>query len=210
MEKQDVFLQRAYIALTNVLNSPELLTVMAQYSFDEKKIRDGLKMHKDIAQLTLQREQAQEAQYQATQVLTQAKVELMGIFRMHQETARLAYQRDAAQYQDTLRLTGPIPRSTTDCLRHIKRFYAHIPVAMMEKYVVPQKELTDASRLVDRILELLALQIKAKSLPQQLSDTRQQTLDKLQAWMYRFDKIAQLAFDDNPQQREALGQTVRR
>ena len=81
---------------------------------------------------------------------------------------------------------------------------------MMEKYVVTNKEMTDASRLVDRVQDLLALQTKAKSLPQQLSDTRQQTLDKLQAWMHRFEKIAKIAFEDQPQQREALGQTVRR
>jgi hypothetical protein len=210
MERQDVFLQRTYIALTNVLNSPELLAILTQYSFTEKAIRDALKLHSSVEQLTVERERAQEAQYQATQQLKQAKEELMSIFRIHLQTARLAYQRDATQYQDTLKLTGPIPRSTTDCVRHIKRFYTHIPVPMLEKYAVTQKELTDAHRLADQVIDLLALQTKAKSQPQQLSDTRQQTLEKLQTWMYRFEKIAQIAFDDQPQQLEALGQTVRR
>ena len=41
-------------------------------------------------------------------------------------------------------------------------------------------------------------------------ETIDQTLDKLQAWMHRFEKIAKIAFEDQPQQREALGQTVRR
>lgn len=209
MEKQDVFLHRTYVALTNVLNSPELLVIMAQYSFDEKKIREGLKMHGTVDTLTLQREQAQSAQYQATQLLTQAKEDLLNLFRKHLETARLAYLREAADYQDTLHITAIVPRATVDCLKHIKRFYAHIPVPMMEKYLVPQKELTEANRLAQRVKELLALQIKAKSQPQHLSDARQKAFTALKAWMYRFDKIAQLAFDDQPQQLEALGQTVR-
>jgi len=208
MERQDVFLQRTFIAITNVLNSPELLSVTTKYSYTEKVLRDALKLHSSVERLTVERERAQEAQYQATQQLNQAKEELLTTFRIHLQTARLAYQRDADQYQDTLRLTGPIPRNTTDCLRHIKRFYTHIPVAMMEKYATVSKELTDASRLVDQVLQLLALQTSAKSVPQQLSDTRQQTLHQLQVWMYRFEKIAQVAFADQPQQLEALGKTV--
>ena len=210
MERQDVFLQRTYIALTNVLNSPELLAVLTQYSFTDKVIREALKLHSSVEQLTVERERALEAQYQATQQLNQAKEELMSVFRIHLQTARLAYQRDADQYQDTLKLTGPVPRNTTDCLQHMKRFYTHVPVPMLEKYAVTPKEIVDAHRLADQVTELLALQTKAKSLPQQLSDTRQQTLEKLQAWMYRFEKIAQVAFDDRPQQLEAFGKTVRR
>lgn len=210
MEKQDVFLHRVYVALTNVLSSPELLAVMTLYSFDEKKIRAGLKMQSAVNALTLQREQAQATQYQATQLLTRSKEDLMSLFREHLETARLAYLREAADYQDTLRITAAVPRATLDCLKHIRRFYAHIPVLMMEKYLVPEKELTEASRLAQRVAELLALQIKAKSQPQQLSDARQKAFDALKAWMYRFERIAQIAFDDQPQQLEALGQTVKR
>nr|WKN38171.1 hypothetical protein K4G66_05590 [Tunicatimonas sp. TK19036] len=209
MERQDVFLQRTFVALTNLLNSPELLEVMAEYSFDEKKVRQGLKMHGKVETLTLQREQAQEAQYQATQLLTQAKEDLMSIYRKHLETARLAYLREAADYQDTLHITATVPRTMVDCIKHIKRFYAHVPVPMMEKYLVPQKELTEASRLAQRVNELLALQIKAKSQPQQLSDLRQKELNALQAWMHRFEKIARIAFEEQPQQLEVLGHTVR-
>ena len=107
MERQDVFLQRTYIALTNLINSPELLAVVAEYSYTEKKIREALKLHSTVEQLTVERERAQETQYQATQRLTEAKEKLMSTFRMHQETARLAYQRDAKQYQDTLLALSP-------------------------------------------------------------------------------------------------------
>lgn len=208
MEKQDQFLQRTFVALTNALNTSELLTALSQYTYDAPHIRKGLALYHRIEELTRQREQAQEAQYQATQVLNQAKEELLYIFRIHTDTARLAYRREE-QYQDTLGLTGAAPRDTAACLQHITRFYTHVPTPLMAKYHVPQKELNQAKRLVGRVQELLALQKKAMSQPQQLSETRTRTLSELQAWMRRFYKAAELAFGDQPQQREALGQVVK-
>ena len=209
-ENQDQFLQRVYIALTNALNVPQLLATLAQYTYDANKIGEGLGLYHRIENLARQREQAQEAQYRTTQLLNEAKEELLSLFKIHADTARLAYQREAAQYQDTLRLTGPVPRATAACLKHIKRFYAHIPAPMMDKYRVARKELNQGVQLVERVQELLALQKKTMSQPQQLTEARQQAFTELQTWMRRFDKMAGIALDDQPQQREALGQTVRR
>lgn len=208
MEKQNQFLQRTYVALTNALNTPELLSKLSQYSYDAQKISEGLSLYDRIKNLTRQREQAKEAQYQATQLLNATKDELLYIFKVHTDTARLAYQREP-QYQDTLEIARAAPRDTAACLQHIQCFYAHVPAPMMAKYHVPPKELTQATQLVARVQELLALQKKSMSQPQQLSEARTHLLDELQTWMRRFEKISQVAFDDQPQQREALGQVVR-
>lgn len=209
MKNQTRFLQRVYVALTNTLNTPELLAALAEFNYDAKKVRQGLSLYQRVEELTQQREQAQEAQYQATQLLTDAKERLLSLFKIHVDTARLSYRREASSYQDTLGLTRTTPRDTASCLKHIKRFYAHVPPVMMAKYHVPQKELHEGIRLADRVQELLALKTKATSQPQHLSALRQQALEELQTWMRRFDKITQLALEDQPQQREALGRTVR-
>ena len=207
-KNQDQFLQRTLVALTNALNTPELLEALTKYSYDALKIREGVALYDRVEDLTRQRERAQEAQYQATQLLNQAKDELLYIFSIHADTARLAYRREA-KYQDVLGLVGAAPRETAACLAHIKRFYANVPAPMMARYHVPQKELTQTTRLVARVEELLGLQKNAMSQPQKLSEARQRTLEELQTWMRRFDKITLVAFDEQPQQREALGQTVR-
>ncbi len=207
-KNQNQFLHRVRVALTNALSTPDILTALSEYSYDAKKIRQGLSLYDDIEELTRQREQAQEAQYQTTELLGQAKEELLYIFKIHVSTARLGYQREAAA-QDTLRITRAAPRETVACLEHIKRFYAHVPTSMMAKYHVPQKELTQAGRLLDRVEELLALQKKMMSQPQQITEVRMQKLVELQTWMRRFDKISQVALDDQPQQREVLGQVVK-
>ena len=207
-KNQDQFLQRTLIALTNALNTPELLAALERFTYDAKAIQEALAIHERIEKLTRQREQALEVQYQTTQLLQQAKEEMLYLFRIHADTARLAYRREA-QYQDTLNLSAAAPRETAACLRHIKRFYAHVPVAMMTKYHVPPKELAQAEKLQQRVQEALALQKKAMSQPQQLTDARQKALAELQTWMRRFDKTAKLAFDDQPQQLEVLGMVVR-
>jgi hypothetical protein len=207
-KNQDQFLQRTLIALTNALNTPELLAALERFNYDAKAIQEALVIHERIEKLTRQREQALEVQYQTTQLLQQAKEEMLYLFRIHADTARLAYRREA-QYQDTLNLSAAAPRETAACLRHIKRFYAHVPVAMMTKYHVPQKELAQAEKLQLRVQEVLALQKKALSQPQKLTKARQQALTELQTWMRRFDKTAKLAFDDQPQQLEVLGKVVR-
>lgn len=207
-KNQDKFLQRTLIALTNALNTPELLAALERFTYDAAAIQEALAIYERIEDLTQQRERALEAQYQTTQLLNQAKEELLYLFKVHTDTARLAYRREA-QYQDTLNLSAAAPRETAACLRHIKRFYAHVPAAMMAKYHVPQKELAQSAKLRQRVQEVLALQKKTMSQPQQLTQARQQALTELQTWMRRFDKTAQLAFDDQPQQLEALGKVVR-
>ncbi len=161
---QDQFLQRTLIALTNALNTPELLAVLERFTYDAAAIQEALAIYERIEDLTQQRERALEAQYQTTQLLNQAKEELLYLFRIHADTARLAYRREA-QYQDTLNLSAAAPRETAACLRHIKRFYAHVPAAMMAKYHVPPKELAQSAKLQQRVQEVLALQKKTMSQP---------------------------------------------
>ena len=208
MEKQTHFLHRVRLTLTNALNTPELLAALTVYSYNASKIQEGISLYDTITDLTRQRERAQEAQYQATQLLNAAKEELLYMFKIHVNTARLAYRREA-EYQDTLRITRTLPRETAACLEHIQRFYAHVPAPMMTKYRVSSKELTETARLVERVQELLALREKAMSQPQQITEARQRAFAELQTWMRHFDTIARVALAEQPQHLEALGQVMK-
>ena len=68
-KNQDQFLQRTLIALTNALNTPELLAALERFTYDAKAIQEALVIHERIEKLTRQREQALEVQYQTTQLL---------------------------------------------------------------------------------------------------------------------------------------------
>ena len=201
--KQNNFLKQVYIALTNTLNSPELLVAFQEFGYNEKKLRDGLKRHTHIGQLIQQQQLAQHELKTATRALQEARQKLISLFQIHLDTARLAYKREAG-YTDTLSLTRRRSRATADLCTQAKTFYANIPVELMEKYHVPQKELNDASKLATQVMELVALQRKAQAHVQDLTQTRKAALADLKTWMQTFLTIAKLALREQPQQLEAL------
>ena len=201
--KQSKFLQQVYVSLTNSLNSPELLILLQEYGYDEKKLRDGLKRYEEMEQLNRQQQLALHAAKSASQALQEARKQFISLFQVHLETARLAYKREAG-YTDTLSLTQGRSKAIADLLAQARTFYAHIPVALMARYHVPQKELTEAGRLATRVMELLALQRKTQAQVQTLTQTRKAAMAELKTWMRTFLTIAKLALREHPQQLEAL------
>lgn len=205
--KQNLLLKQAYIAIINTLSAPALLAILSQYSYDEKKMRDGLKRYENIKQLTQQRKQATQIARSVSRTLQEAKDRLNGLFQLHLDTARLAYKREAA-YIDDLKLTRGRKNAILDLLTHAEEFYANIPTEMMEKYHAPKKELTEAARLVDKVMELAAMQRQAQGQVQALTKARTAALEDLQVWLRKFMTIAEAALDENPQQLEAFNKVV--
>ncbi|MEM6845532.1 MAG: hypothetical protein AAF632_25180 [Bacteroidota bacterium] len=201
--KQNNFLNQVYVALTNALNSSELLALLQQYGYNDKKLRDGLKLYERVEQLNQQQQLTTHAAKTASQTLQDTRQRLIEIFQIHLETARLAYKREAG-YEDVLSLTQARSKTTPDLLAQAKRFYANIPVALMEKYHVPQKELNEVAKLVEQVKELVALQRKTQAGMQSLTQTRQTAMFELKDWMKTFFTIAKIALRDHPQQLEAL------
>ncbi|MEQ9441213.1 MAG: hypothetical protein RIG62_19375 [Cyclobacteriaceae bacterium] len=205
--KQNKFLKQVYVALNNALNNPELQTILQEYGYNEKKLRDGLKRYEGIEQLTQQQQMAWYQAKSTSQILKDTRQQLTVLFQMHLDTARLAYKREAA-YTDTLGLTRARNKATLDLLDQARMFYTHIPVAMMEKYHAPQKELNEAGKLVNRVFELVALQRQAQAQVQTLTQTRNAAIHDLKIWMRSFLTIAKIACHEHPQQLEALDVVV--
>ena len=95
-----------------------------------------------------------------------------------------------------------------DILAQAETFYTQIPVPMMEKYHVPRKELNEATKMVTKVRELQALQRHTQAQVQSLTQQRLQAIESLQTWMRRFMTVAKVALEEQPQQLEALNQTV--
>ena len=201
--KQSSFLNQVYIALTNALNTPSILALLEVYGYNAKKIREGLKQYEKIEQLKQQQEDATLEARMASQTLQSARQQLITLFQMHLETARMAYKREA-DYTDTLLLVQPRSKTTPELLAQTKRFYNNIPIALMEKYHAPQKELNEAAKLVAQVKELVALQRKTQAQVQTLTQIRKAALADLKDWMRTFYTIAKLALREHPQQLEAL------
>ena len=206
-QSQNVVLDEAYLAITNALNIPELRGPLSRYGYDEARLRDGLTYHTTVKQLTQQREQATRTARETVALYQESKDRLLDLFQTHRDTARLAFKREPA-YTDYLKLTQRRKRATTDMLAQAETFYLNVPVAMMEKYRVPRKELNEAAKLVTQVRDLRALRNHTQGQVQSLTQSRLRALEALQTWMRRFLTVAKVALEENPQYLEALNQTV--
>lgn len=207
MEKQNVLLQKAYVALNNAQRDPELQAALARYGYDAARLQEGLTRHATVEQLTQQRKQATHAARETAALYQSSKEQLVDLFQMHREIARIAFRREA-QYTDHLKLTGRRETNLADLLVQAETFYKQVPVAMMERYRVPRKELNEVAKVVTKVRELQAMQRHTQSQVQSLTQTRLRALEDLHTWMRRFMTIARVALEEQPQQLEALSRTV--
>nr|WKN37904.1 hypothetical protein K4G66_04175 [Tunicatimonas sp. TK19036] len=207
MPKQQQFLNQSRLALNNSLTTPALLTILQTYGYDDKAIKSGLVIHAQVETVTEARDAAYGVVRSTNRALQQAKDTLLSMFQSHLNMARLAFTRE--DYADDLKITGRRKGATADWLAQAQKFYTHVPIEIMEKYHVPKKELDEAKKLTVKVLDLLALQQKAKSQAQQLTQDRKAAYEALHAWMKKFIGIARVVFADQPQQLEALGLVVK-
>ena len=98
MKKQDPFLQRTFTTLTNVLSTPELQRPLAKHNYDLPKIREGMRLHDTVEDLTLRLEREQEAQHQTTQ-LQEAQAELRTWMQHFDMTTQLVFNHQPQQFE---------------------------------------------------------------------------------------------------------------
>ncbi|WPP52205.1 hypothetical protein [Catalinimonas niigatensis] len=207
MKKLNLFMKDSYIALHNALTTPSMLTLLAKFGYNEKKIREAMDRLQQIKQIILLRNEASNVSRSATRNLQLAKDTLLSLFNIHLETARLAFKREA-DYHDDLNICARRKGATMDWLEQAERFYATVPQPMMEKYNVLPQELEQASQLLVQVMDLMAAQSSAKSREQELTKQRNEQVEALKIWMRQFMRVAEVALSESPQQLEALNKVV--
>ncbi|MGB3780802.1 MAG: hypothetical protein WA960_20735 [Tunicatimonas sp.] len=206
-QTQNALLNEAFVTITNALNNPQLQEALSHYGYTAPRLRTGLERHATAKQLTRQRQRAIQTAKETAELYQSSREQLVERFQMHRELARVAYKREAA-HTDHLKLTGARETTIVDLLAQAETFYANVPTAMMEKYHVPRKELNEMTKLVAKVQELQAMQRDTQSQVQSLTQLRLRAIKALQTWMRRFMTVAKVALEEQPQQLEALGQTV--
>ena len=207
MPTQNQFLNQTFFTLSNVLSTPQLLSLLAAHGYDEKAIKRGLMLHAQVETTTETRDAAQGVVRSTNRSLQQAKEASLVLFGSHLVLARTAFKREG--YPDDMKITGRRAGATEEWLSQAKKFYLHVPADLMAKYNVSKKELMEAQKMVAKVMELLALQQKTRSQAQQLTQERLKSYEELHAWMKKFMRIARAVLTDHPQQLEALGLVVK-
>lgn len=206
-QKQNTLLNEAYITITNAMNNPQLQAALSHYGYTPARLQTGLERHTAAKQLTQQRQRAIITAKETAELYQSSREQLIELFQAHREIARVAYKREAA-YTDHLKLTGARESTLVDLLAQAETFYANVPAPMMEKYSVSRKELNEVAKLATKVQDLQAMQRDTQSQVQSLAQMRLLAIKSLQTWMRRFLTVAKVALEEQPQQLEALGQTV--
>lgn len=110
-----------------------------------------------------------------------------------------------------MKLNGVRKKVLPEWMDQAGSFYRH---AMTEKdtlakFNVTAKELSEMQKLLNRMVEVQALQIELKGRMQVISEQKKQAYATLRKSISKFYQIAKIALDTEPQQLETLGLIVK-
>lgn len=204
--KTEDFLHQVAVGLKSASTLPELQKTLASYGYDEHRIREGSKLHKNVLALQAQQLAARSAAKDATATFQQAREGLQSLYRRHIAIARIAFDKNSAAWKK-LQLDGRRKRSIAGTQWQAQMFYGQIVnyFDVVEKYNLAQREIKETTKLLEQLVTLQVLQQQAKNQAQTLTQMKDENLELLVAWWRRFARTAQLAFETSPQHLEALG-----
>ena len=140
---------------------------------------------------------------------TKAQQEAHQLYMMHVKMVRMAVPKEEELWKK-LGLTGKRDTSLTGWLTQVNRFYQNVGQVqeVLAQFNVSPEALQQAQAKVEAVAAMRVDQNRTRSQSQQLREQRDTALHKLEKWVRHFRKIAEIAFEDNPQQLEALGMAV--
>jgi hypothetical protein len=153
-------------------------------------------------------------QFAATDEVSKAREKANAVYMMYVKLARLAFEKDRYVY-GSLQLNGRRNESHSGWLRQASTFYNH---ALEDKNIqtglalmgITFEKLKAGQKLVKDFEIKLDKQIMESSQAQKATELRDQALDRMNDWMYKFIKVSRIALQDSPQDLEALGLTIKR
>lgn len=187
----------------------EIMKRMNQHGCDAKFINEGEKGCQQVQSLGEQQEDAHRKAKEATQTLWDTRQYIHDRYMLHLKLSRVALKDDAAA-AEKLGFKGIRKTRLNEWLRQTNQFYRHALeyAETLEKYNIPRHELEESKTLLGQLIELSALQQKAQSQAQLLTQKKQESLTQLERWYRRLIRVAHIALEDEPQQLEALGVVV--
>lgn len=209
-KKKNVFLNRTAIALTNALQSPNILDALTQHGIDERHIKQLQSQLREAQQMGHQYRDASAEAKAATQSLHDVQAEAKKMYRQHVQLSRVALSGNLTLL-DKMDLNGARKRTLADWMTQAINFYRHAATIKetLAPYNITAKEISEMQKLLNRMVELQTLQFQLKGKMQVVSEQKKQVFATLRKSMSKFYRIARIALETDPQQMEVLGLVVK-
>ncbi|MEQ9442345.1 MAG: hypothetical protein RIG62_25120 [Cyclobacteriaceae bacterium] len=207
---QEQKLERSFFAIEGVRSNPEMVKTLKQVGWTPQETTQGWKMYEHAYGSFEEQKEKLSQQRNATDALNASEDALNKIYKKHLHLTRMAvpYQRNVYL---TLELNGRRKAERSAWIGQIRSFYKNIDLVVSElaEYGVTAEEIDQAQAMIETVAAARIKQHEARSAAQQARIDRDQSYQKLDAWMSRFIRTARFAFAENPQQLEALGIVVK-
>ena len=202
-------LEWARLVIDGALADNAITKQTAHYGFDRKACQQARNLYEAAYGVQMTKDNELGVQRTATRALRETQTEAHQGYMKHVKIVRMAVPRDEELWKK-LGLIGKRETTLTGWLRQVRQFYRNVALVQdtLQSFNVLPAEWQQVQAQVESVATMRVEQNRTRSQSQQLRQQRDIALRKLEKWVRNFLKIAQIAFEDNPQQLEALGRVV--
>ena len=202
-------LANASTAINNTLSSPDLLALLAEFGYNEERLKEGLFLQRQAEKAHDTQRTEYGEQYAASEAVNAGQAIAEKQARRILKIARIALKADAEAARK-LKLFAKKERRTIAWIDQTKAlhdgFLADAAIlAKLGRFGLTDEKIKACRRGVATLEQLTQQHTKETGDAQQATKNRDEALEKLDEWMADFIGIARIALEDTPQLIEKLG-----
>ncbi|MEQ9439626.1 MAG: hypothetical protein RIG62_11290 [Cyclobacteriaceae bacterium] len=208
--KMNAQIEGARLTIEGAKNHPEIKKRLGRYGYNDKRFDEGLDMIESIGHYTAQQDENQGLQKEATARYQHERELLQDLYLKHLALARVALKEDITA-GDVLRLWGARQRDIAGWIAQVSTFYTQAGryATLLAPYNISEEAMAQGKAMVQAIKETRVQQARGRSEAQLATKRRRKSLAELMLWVSELRYITRMAFKDEPQYLEALGEVTR-
>ena len=206
-------LQNYGVMFENLGKDLDLKTELAEYGYDEVKIKEGKKLY-DKARNTFDANTKETREETTASRNFQEKYQnFQKIYITHRKKAKIVFDDNAEAFLQ-LKLKNTPARVIAKFLEETRAFYRLLNttetlMTLLKQLKVTEQDIEKQLQLLTNVEQAYADYQKEKGESQQATKDKNNAFDALDKWVVRFFKVVKIVLEDKPQLLESLGKTIR-
>ena len=206
-------LQSYGVMFENIGKNLELKSELAEYGYDEAKIKEGKKLYDEARKTFDVNTKETREETTASQNFQKKYQNFQKIHTTHRKKAKIVFDDNAEAFLQ-LKLKDTPARAIAKFLEEAKAFYQLISTTKtlmtpLKQLKITEQEITKQLQLLKEVEQAHADYQKEKGESQQATKDKNNAFEALDKWVVKFFKVAKIALEDKPQLLEILGKTIR-
>ena len=198
--------------IENTLNSPEILTLVSRFGYDETALNNALVLSDECDTLVKKQQNEYSQQYVSTRFFEEEFHKANKQYINTLELARIAFKNDN-KARINLQLDGRRKSLFLNWYTQAKAFYFNLLnnpdwVTTMGRFGYTTESITEEMNNVDMLFELHNAKTREKGEAQTATQERDNKVEVFEEWITDYTRVARIALQDSPQLLEKLGIVV--